>query len=167
MNVTGPILGGAWTMVGILQNRDQTNGSHFCIASGAHWPTTGNLYQSNPGTNKPYTTMHLSGATIGSTVLLPQLHPAPMVYEVTRNANNFRDRVSGDNTREYVGVSDINTNVTRWLVTSMGNETIVGWALDGFVSAWFIWPFTMTRAQVDSYILPWIRAKFPSITFYS
>lgn len=167
MNIPGPVWMGSWTVLMVVNNRDQVNGSHIVIASGAHFPITGNNYVSNPSANTPYSTCHFSGSDIGGTVLLPQLNPLTMLQELTRNGNNVRLRVCKYNPDEYVGVTIPNTNVTRWTPLSMGNETIVGWALDGIVTFFGMWPVCLTRQQVNDYLMKFLQARFPNVPVFS
>ena len=167
--IPGPQWGGAWTVIVIAQNRDQTNGSHMIIASGAHFPLTGNNYASNPGPNQPYTTCHFSGTHVigGTTVPLPALNPQAMMAELTRNGNSTRLRCSKDNTHETSGTVSPNDNTSQWTPLNMGNQTISGWEMDGYISFFGMWPVVLTRVEVDSYLMPQLQAKFPGLVVYS
>lgn len=169
-NFLGPIPGGMWTLVMISLNRDNTYGSHIMITAG-QVPFTGNLYASNGAPNQPYTTAHLGNAlTIGNTQLLPALNPQAFVMEMTRAPLNvFRQRISGNNSNEFTSTCSGGSTTTQgtWVPVNMGNQVITNWEMDGYQSIFMLFPLTLTRAQVDSMIMPVLKSKFTGAVFYS
>lgn len=146
-------LGGGLTLIVVAVNLNNATGSHFVASSASYAPITGTGY---PNDHLPYITAHPPGDIISR---LRNAGPDYNMLEVKRNGTYFSTRASQINTSS----SNDSPSTSNWTAQNIGNPFIVGWNMNGYIGVWLLYNAFLSDADVDQYIVPYIKYKFPSL----